>query len=83
MVIDTEMPEEWKNQTDLEETLDHIQSLYQSLFINNSQEFRYVGFSSAKQKEEYLSLIKDARSKILSLLPKDWVFIDDVKEGKD
>jgi hypothetical protein len=81
-VIDTKMPEEWSDNKVLEGTLNKIQSLYESEFVNDGREFRFVGFKAPKEYDDYVELIKSARSQILKNLPSDWTFIDEVNDGK-
>lgn len=53
-VIDTLLPEELREDKELDEKFDDLQSRYDALFIDNGQEFKYIGFSSDKQKQDFL-----------------------------
>lgn len=52
-VIDTALPEEWENDVELDNALTEIQSIYDSLFINNEKEFLFAGFKSEKERENF------------------------------
>ena len=53
-VIDTLLPEELRN-TELDAKFDDLQARYDSLFVNNTKEFSYKGFSSPEEKDKFMS----------------------------
>lgn len=59
-LIDTLLPEEIRSNTELDSKFDDLQARYESLFINNSKEFSFVGFKSEDEKNKFLSDWKSA-----------------------
>ncbi len=58
-VIDTDLPDEWKNDSYLYETLDKIQYTYDSLFVNDGKEFAFVGFADKQSMNDYMKIIDE------------------------
>lgn len=54
------LPEEIRSNTELDSKFDDLQERYESLFINNSKEFSFVGFKSEYEKNKFLSDWKSA-----------------------
>ena len=59
-IIDNEVPPEWLDDKELIDIFDSVSDYYDSLFINNSKEFRFVGFKNMKRKKEFLELVQKA-----------------------
>ena len=53
LVIDTILPSEWKEYYELSNALDKIQAIYDSLFLDTKEEFKFVGFKSSAEKESF------------------------------
>lgn len=66
-VIDTLLPEELRNDEDLDKKFDDLQARYDALFVDNAHEFTYVGFKSDEQKnqfiQDWLSAVAQLRKK--------------------
>lgn len=52
-VVDCALPPEWGDVLELDELLSHIQDTYDSLFISNEKEFRYVGFRTTEEHNKF------------------------------
>lgn len=54
-IIDTLLPEELRDDTELDSKFDDLQARYNALFIDNSHEFSFVGFESESDREKFFS----------------------------
>lgn len=59
-----DLPDELRNDVDVQKNLEDIQRIYESLFIDNAIEFRYKGFDSEVKKSEFLSKL----SRVMQLI---------------
>ncbi len=59
-VIDTAVPDEWQDDSELCSMLDSIQDTYDSLFVNNEKEFSFIGFTDIGEAEVFISRVKEA-----------------------
>ncbi len=50
-VIDTLLPEELRDDAELDAKFDDLQARYDALFIDNAHEFSFIGFKSAEERE--------------------------------
>ena len=78
-LIDNNLPEELVNDKEIDEAFVKIQNVYDGLFIDNSTEFSYIGFSNEYKKEEYLKMIGRAVNLIKSKLCESYEFEDKVE----
>lgn len=63
-IIDTLLPEELRSDLELDSLFDNIQSKYDSLFIDNDNEFKYVGFENENDKIAFLKECDNAIKKL-------------------
>lgn len=70
--------DEIKNNEDLVMLLDEIQREYESLFINNSIEFRYVGFKDKKKQISFENKLEKAYRMLESILKDKYEVIYDI-----
>lgn len=72
-VIDTLLPEELRNDKELDAKFDNLQGRYDSLFVDNEHEFLYVGFKTEAEKEKFLSdwnlAVTELRQKVKGKYP--------------
>ena len=54
-VIDTLLPEELRDDIELDSKFDDLQSRYDALFIDNAHEFSFIGFKSAEERKRFCS----------------------------
>ncbi len=59
LVIDTVVPPEWEDDTELMNALDKIQTIYDSLFLDTRTEFKYIGFNSCVERDAFISLLSN------------------------
>ena len=53
-VIDTLLPDELRQNAELDAKFDDLQARYEALFINDGKEFSYKGFKSDEEKQKFL-----------------------------
>lgn len=62
LVIDTCLPSEWEDDSELKGIWQQVIDAYDSLFIDNKEEFKFVGFDSQDSKESFIALVDTARN---------------------
>lgn len=67
-LIDTVLPDELTNNTEFEILCDNLQAQYDSLFINNKVEFRYVGFTDNQERDKFYRDVKKMNDILLESL---------------
>ena len=77
-VIDTVLPEELKDNTELEAMFDDLQDRYDALFISDEHEFSYKGFASQEEKERFLKDLDIARDKFISACEGKYDIVNDL-----
>lgn len=63
-ILLNDLPDELKNEIDIQNLLKDIQETYDSLFIDNKIEFRYKGFDNEVEEKEFIRKI----SKVVELI---------------
>ncbi len=59
-IVDTLLPEELRSDSALDSKFDNIQEKFDSLFIDNKKEFRYVGFKNEVEKQRFITECNEA-----------------------
>ncbi len=59
-IIDNDNPPEWKNDSELTDAFMAVSDLYDSFFIENKNEFRYVGCPNKEARLRLHNLINNA-----------------------
>ncbi len=77
-VIDTDLPDDWKDDIYLCSSLDKIQDIYDSLFINNEKEFCFIGFTNEQKKDEYVNMINDLLDYIYKKNNNQYHIVNDI-----
>ena len=52
---DTLLPEELRDDIELDSKFDDLQARYDALFIDNAHEFSFIGFKSTEDRERFCS----------------------------
>lgn len=55
---DNDLPEELKNNEELDKELVSIQTEYEKLFTNDVSEFKYNGFKTVEEKDYFMNKVK-------------------------
>lgn len=77
-----ELPKEWEGDEWLKCKLDEIQSLYESLFVNDLHiKFHYEGPKSKDEQKRINDLIEEVREYIKKIIPPNYVFVDTVSHS--
>jgi hypothetical protein len=72
-LVDNDLPKELSEDKEVEDAFVEIQNVYDSLFVDNLTEFRYIGFSNDSDKDKFIEMIDDAVSLIESKLGDGYV----------
>lgn len=72
-MIGNDLPKELIADKQVEDVFVNIQNIYDNLFADNSVEFKYIGFSSETEREEYLKIIDDAVNLLKTKLGDSYV----------
>ncbi len=59
-IIDNDNPPEWRDDEELTSAFMAVSDLYDTFFINNDKEFRYIGCPDDETRQRLLSLITKA-----------------------
>ena len=70
-LIENDFPEQLSNNKELDTLFTDIQNVYDSLFQNDKQEFKYIGFPDQSKKSNFINKIHIAIKKIESALSSD------------
>ena len=77
-VIDTRLPDELRNDTELDARFTDLQKRYNALFINNEKEFSYVGFQSSDDEDAFNTDMLDAIRELKEKLGGRYEIVDDI-----
>ena len=72
-LLDNDLPKELSGNVEVENAFVEIQSIYDSLFLDDSTEFRYIGFNNKLDKEKFIKKIDNAVNLILSKLGESYI----------
>lgn len=78
-IIDTLLPEELRSDLELDSLFDNIQSKYDSLFIDNDNEFKYVGFENENDKIAFIKECDNAIKKLMERCKGRYHIINRIK----
>ncbi|MGI6086264.1 MAG: hypothetical protein ACOYIF_12695 [Acetivibrionales bacterium] len=59
-LINNDLPKELSGDKEIDDAFVEIQNIYDGLFLDNSTEFKYIGFKSKSDKQKFLKIIDDA-----------------------
>ena len=79
-IIDTLLPEELRDDVDLDSKFDNLQDRYDALFIDDGKRFEYIGFESEAEKESFLHDWKLAVSELIQKTGSKYIIIDEIEE---
>lgn len=72
-LIDNDLPIELIGDADIDPSFVHIQKCYDSLFVNDNSEFKYLGFETAVQRELFLEELSFTINKLRKKLSSEYV----------
>ena len=53
-LVDNDLPSELIGDPEIDPPFVHIQEIFDSLFLDDKREFKYIGFETAEQRESFL-----------------------------
>ena len=59
-IIDNDNPPEWDDDKELTDAFMAVSNLYDTFFIDNEQEFKYIGCPNEETRQELITLINKA-----------------------
>ena len=77
-IIDTRLPDELRNDTELDARFSDLQRRYHALFINNEIKFSYVGFKSSDEEAAFNADMLDAIRELKEKLDGKYEIVDDI-----
>lgn len=77
-IIDNDNPPEWNDDKELTDAFMAISDLYDSFFIDNEHEFRYVGCPDSATRERLVSLINHAVDLLLKKNNDKYIIQNDI-----
>ena len=77
-VIDTRLPDELRNDTELDAKLTELQERYEALFVNNEIEFSYIGFKSSDEETAFNTDMLNAIRELKEKLDGKYEIVDDI-----
>ncbi len=80
-IVDTLLPEELRDDTELDSQFDDLQARYDSLFVDTPHKFDYIGFKSEAERAKFM---KDWQCAILKLKEKTrgrYEIIDEIQRA--
>lgn len=63
-LINNDLPNELLGDKEVDDAFVEIQNIYDGLFLDNSTEFKYIGFKNESDRQEFLKMIEHAISLI-------------------
>lgn len=82
-VIDTLLPEELRDDIELDSKFDDLQARYNALFVDNAHGFSFIGFKSAEDRERFYSDLENTINELVDKLNGKYpiqndVYLDDI-----
>lgn len=77
-VIDTLLPDELRDDAELDAKFDDLQARYDALFIDNAHEFSFIGFKSAEDRERFCSDWENTVNELVNKLNGKYPIQNDV-----
>ena len=77
-VVDTLLPEELRNDRELDAKFDDLQARYEALFINDEHVFDYIGFKTEAEKAVFLADWQEAVKELTEKTKGKYEIVDDI-----
>lgn len=81
-IVDNDLPNEWKNDKDLEDAFMALSDYYDTFFVDTPNEFRYVGSRNETEKQHFCALARDALGLLNERNGGKYVIIDDISKDE-
>ncbi len=80
-LVDTLLPEELRDDVELDALFDSLQARYDVLFIDTEKEFSFAGFNSEEEKQAFLNDWNHAVKKLRDKCNGRYTIVDDVEKS--
>ena len=80
-IVDTLLPEELRDDSELDSKFDDLQARYDALFVDNAHEFDFVGFKNESDKEAFLRNWQIAIMDLREKTQGRYVIIDEIQKA--
>ena len=77
-IVNTLLPEELRNDRELDAKFDDLQARYEALFINDEHVFDYIGFKTEAEKNAFLSDWQKAVKELTEKAKGKYEIVDDI-----
>lgn len=77
-IIDNDNPSEWEDDETLTQAFMAVSDLYDTFYIDNDKEFRYIGCPNQETREKLKSLIENAVSILMNKNSGKYQIQDDI-----
>lgn len=71
--IDNDLVDEIEKDDEMVAMLEELQNEFESLYLNNQEEFKYIGFSSETNKKEFVAKVQRVYNSLCDLLDEKYV----------
>ena len=71
--IDNDLIEEIEEDDKMVAMLEELQNEFESLYLNNQEEFKYIGFSSETSKQDFAEKVQQIYSGLCNLLDEKYI----------
>lgn len=71
-LIDNDLPPNLIGDSDIDPVFVHIQEVYDSLYLDNGKEFRYIGFKDNEMRESFFKELSKATDVLKSRLKGEY-----------
>ena len=78
-IIDNDNPPEWKDDKELTDAFMAVSDLYDSFFVDNQNEFKYIGCPNEETRQKITELIDKAVSILNTKNNGKYTIINDIK----
>ena len=77
-VEDNALPEEWKHSTELMSLAEEVQTIFNGLYLDTANEFRYQGFSSDEERLCFINKVQQLNMLILEINQGNYDIVNDI-----
>lgn len=80
-IVDTLLPEELRDDTELDSRFDELQARYDALFVDNTREFDFIGFKSETDKSAFFEDWRRAITELREKTQGRYLIVDEIQKA--
>ena len=80
-IIDTLLPEELRDDSELDSKFDDLQARYDALFVDNVREFDFIGFKSEADKSAFFEDWQNAITELREKTQGRYLIVDEIQKA--